>query len=119
MDAVTYPDASTIEVIEQHLIPVRVQITSEPALAGKFKVRYTPTVIVLDGDGSERQRTVGFLPPAEFIPALLLGIGKSLYFGNRFKQASRVLDRLLVNYPDSRWASEASNLKRAGDKRAS
>lgn len=119
MDTVTYPDAATVEVIAQNLIAMRVQVGSEPELANRFKVQYTPTVVVLDGDGVEHQRTVGFLSPAEFIPSLLLGIGKSHYFNNRFKLASRVLRQLLENYPDSRWSNEASNLKRAGDKRAS
>lgn len=119
MDTVTYPDASTVDVIDQYLIAVRVQIGSEQALANRFKVQYTPTVVVLDGDGVEHQRTIGFLPPAEFIPSLLLGIGKSHYFNNRFKKASQTLHRLLADYPDSRWSHEASNLKRAGDKRVS
>ncbi len=119
MDTVTYPDASTVEVIDQNLIAMRVQIGSNPVLANRFKVQYTPTVIVLDGDGVERQRTVGFLPPEEFVPSLLLGIGKSHYFNDRFKQASEALRQLLENYADSRWSYEASNLKRAGDKRAS
>jgi len=119
MDTVTYPDAATVEVIDKNFIAMRVQIGSEPVLANRFKVQYTPTVVVLDGEGVEHQRTVGFLPPAEFIPGLLLGIGKSHYFNNRFKQASRALHQLLADYPDSRWSYEASNLKRAGDKRVS
>ena len=119
MDTVTYPDASTVETIDRNLIAVRVQIGSEPGLPNRFKIQYTPTVVILDGDGVERQRTVGFLPPAEFIPSLLLGVGKSHYFNDRFKFASQALSQLLESYPDSRWSSEAASLKRAGDKRAS
>jgi len=119
MDTVTYPDAATVEVIADNLIAMRVQVSSEPVLANRFMVQYTPTVVVLDGEGVERQRTVGFLPPAEFIPSLLLGIGKSHYFNNRFKLANQALGQLLESYPDGRWSYEASNLKRAGDKRAS
>jgi thioredoxin-related protein len=119
MDTVTYPDAGTVDLINDNLIAIRVHVASESALANRFTIRYTPTIVTLDEDGVEQQRTVGFLPPSEFIPALLLGIGKSHYAHNRFTMSSRVLSRLMANYPQSQWAREAENLKRASDKRSS
>ena len=119
MDTVTYPDAGTIDLIDDNLIAIRVHVASEPALAKRFTIQYTPTIVTLDEDGVEQQRTVGFLAPSEFIPALLLGIGKSHYGHNRLRMANRALQRLMADYPQSRWTREAENLKRAADKKAS
>ncbi len=74
MDAVTYPNAAVIEYIEQNLVPLKVPHDQQP-LAGDFNVKWTPTLVVLDQEGKEHHRTVGFLDPEEFIPSLLLGIG--------------------------------------------
>jgi thioredoxin-related protein len=118
MDTVTYPDPATVQMVHDYLIAVRVQIRSEPVLAQKFAVQYTPTVVTLDEDGIERHRSVGFLPPQEFVPSILLGIGKAYYEKRRFNKAGAALGRLLSMYPESRWVMEASNLKRAADKLA-
>lgn len=116
MDAGTYPDPAIVKLVHGHLIAVRVQIQSNPVLAQRFAVQYTPTVVILDEDGKEHHRSVGALPPQDFIPSLLLGIGKAHYENRRFKRSGKVLAELLSAYPQSRWTAEASNLKRAADK---
>lgn len=118
MDAVTYPDPATVRLFHDHLVAVRAQVRSEPVLAQKFAVRYTPTVVILDEEGIERHRSIGFLPPQEFVPSMLLGIGKAYYEKRRFEKAATVLGRLLSAYPQSSFVSEAANLKRAADKLA-
>jgi thioredoxin-related protein len=118
MDAVTYSDPAMVQFAQDNLIAIRANVRSDSVLADRFGIRYTPTIIILDGEGVERDRTVGFVSPNEFIPALLLGIGKSHYENGRFKEASRALEELLSEYSQSRWAGEAANLKRAADKRA-
>lgn len=118
MDTVTYPDQATVQMVRDYLIAVRVQIHSETVLAQRFAIRYTPSVVILDEDGVERHRSVGFLTPQEFVPSMLLGIGKAYYERRRFKKAGAALGRLLSVYPQSRWVTEAANLKRAADKLA-
>jgi len=76
MDAVSYPNPKVIEFVENNLIAVKVLIDSQP-LPKKFRVQWTPTLVLLDAEGEEHNRTVGFLPPEELLPSLLLGIGKS------------------------------------------
>jgi tetratricopeptide (TPR) repeat protein len=110
MDAVTYPNESVIEFIQKYMIPLRVAFDAQP-LSTDFNLKWTPTLITLDADGKEHQRTVGFLPPEELIPSLMLGIAKSYFDRERFSEALSALDKLLTGYPKSDSAPEAIYLQ--------
>ncbi len=86
---------------------VPLQVLADKPLAEEFKVKWTPTIIVLDRLGKEHHRTVGFFPPEEFIPNLLLGMGKIDFDGDRFDDAILSFDGLLTEYPKSNAAPEA------------
>ena len=65
---------------------------------------------MLDEDGREQHRTVGFLPPEEFVPELMLAIAK-IYLQNGKPVKARVfLERILAEYPRSKSVSIASEL---------
>jgi Outer membrane lipoprotein len=106
MDAVTYPNPAVIEFIEKHMIPVLVAYDAQP-LAKDFNIQWTPTLITLDPGGKEHHRSVGFLPPQEFIPAQMLGMAKGHFDLEQFEEAIAILDRLLVGYPQSDSTPEA------------
>jgi hypothetical protein len=110
MDAVTYPNDRVIEFIQKNMIPLRVAFDAQ-TLATQFNLKWTPTLITLDADGKEHQRTVGFLPPEELIPSLMLGITKSHFDRVRFSEALSTLDKLLKDYPKSDSAPEAIYLQ--------
>jgi outer membrane protein assembly factor BamD (BamD/ComL family) len=80
-------------------------------LAKDFNVTWTPTLVSLDQNGKEHHRTVGFLPPAELIPSLLLGIAKSYLDTGRFSESLASLDKILSDYPKSKAAPEAVFLR--------
>jgi tetratricopeptide (TPR) repeat protein len=107
MDAVSYPNPKVIEFVENNLIAVKVLIDSQP-LPKKFRVQWTPTLVLLDAEGEEHNRTVGFLPPEELSPSLLLGIGKSHFDHDEFDKAENTFQRLLVEYPKSDSSAEAA-----------
>jgi len=111
MDTVTYPDPRTVDLLTLYMIAVRVNTSSSDPLLRRFPIQYTPTEIVLDADGIERHRTVGFHPPEEFIPELLLGIGKAAVHAGRYSRALALLDKVLLNYPSSKASSEARQLR--------
>ncbi|HTY25559.1 MAG TPA: thioredoxin fold domain-containing protein [Desulfomonilaceae bacterium] len=113
MDTVTYPDPKTAEFVNRFMIPFRANTQSHANLAGRYGIQYTPTIITLDGEGKEHYRTVGFLPAQEFIPALMLGIGKAYFSQNLIKKALTMLDKLLAEFPGSKVATEANTLKQA------
>jgi len=106
MGKVTYPDPRVANFISENMIPIQVLYDVQP-LATDFNVKWTPTIITLDANGKEHHRTVGFLPPEELIPALLLGIGKSYFENEQFDQAISSFDKLLKDYPKSDAAPEA------------
>ncbi len=106
MDAVTYPNKNVIEFVDRNMIPVRVG-SDERQLFNEFKIRFTPTLITLDASGTERQRTVGFMPPEELIPSLTLGIGKAHLERGEFTQAIPRFEKVVSEYPKSASAPEA------------
>ncbi len=110
MDAVTYPDKKVIAFITKNIIPLRVPYNAVP-LSKDFNVKWTPTLVVLDASGEEHYRTVGFLPPEELIPSLLLGIAKVHFELDQFKDAIPNLEKILKDYPKSGAAPEAVYLR--------
>jgi tetratricopeptide (TPR) repeat protein len=107
MDAVSYPHPKVIEFFAKNLVAVRVLINSQP-LPKKFKVHWTPTLVLLDEQGEEHNRTVGFLPPDELLPSLLLGIGKSYFDREQLAEAEQTFQQLLTAYPRSDSSAEAA-----------
>jgi len=110
MGAVTYPNEKVVEFILKNLIPVQVKSDAQP-IATDFNVKWTPTLITLDPEGKEHHRSVGFLPPEELVPSLLLGIAKCYFDRDRFAEALASLDKLLADYPKSDAAPEAIFLR--------
>ncbi len=110
MDAVSYPNKNVIEFITNALISLRVRSDAQP-LATDFSVKWTPTLVILDMDGKEHHRTVGFLSPEELIPSLLLGIAKVHFDLNAFKEALSNLEKILSDFSKSSAAPEAIYLK--------
>jgi hypothetical protein len=110
MDAVTYPNAEVAEFVSKNVIPLRLRFDAEP-LAKDYSVKWTPTLILLDASGKEHSRTVGFLPPDELIPSLLLGIGKVYFDQDQFSLSIPFLDKVIFDYPKSGPAAEAVFLR--------
>ena len=106
MDTVTYPQQSVVAFIEHNFVPLRVGSDTQP-LASDFAVTWTPTLVILDPQGKEHHRTVGFFDAEALIPSLLLGLGKVEYDSNKFKEALGYLEKLLAEYPESDSAPEA------------
>jgi hypothetical protein len=106
MDAVTYPDTKVSKFVTDAMIPLRVPADSE-ALATDFTLRWTPVLIILDTDGKEHSRTVGFLAPEEFIPTILLGMAKTYFDLRQFDASIKNLEVIIDEYPQSFAAPEA------------
>ncbi len=109
MGAVTYPDSKVVDFINANLIPI--QVKSDSALAKDFNVTWTPTVVILDQNGKEHHRTVGFLSPQELIPSLLLGIARVYFDAEMFDKCLATTEKVIFEYPKSKAAPEAVFLK--------
>lgn len=110
MDAVTYPDTTVSNFLNERMIPIRVPHSAEP-FAIAYNVHWTPTLLTLDAIGKEHHRILGFLPPEELVPALLLGIAKMHFDLEENTQTISILDKLLATYAKSAAAPEAVYLR--------
>ena len=106
MDAVAYIDPAVTTFINENLVPVRLQ-ASDPVFGPKFRVKWTPSLLVLDAEGAEHYRTLGFYPPHDLIPSLLLGMGKAKFNLPDRPEACRYFQRVIEDHPASSLAPEA------------
>jgi len=105
MDAVTYPNEKVINFINEKVIPL--QVNSDHKLATDLNVTWTPSLLILDQDGNEHQRTVGFMAPEELIPSILLGIGNAHFNKNEFTEALECYRVILADYSKCDTVPEA------------
>lgn len=106
MDAVAYPDSAVVKFVRENLVPLRIP-SDDPELGRRFKVKWTPSLLILEPDGSEQYRTLGFYPPQELIPSLLLGMGKAFFNRPDRKAASGCFEGIIREFPNSSMAPEA------------
>ena len=73
----------------------------------RYGVKWTPTIIILDEDGDEHHRFIGFLQPEDFIAQMTLGKGKLAFNLDNFDQAIQCFQEILVGYPKTDADPEA------------
>ena len=80
-------------------------------LSKEFTVKWTPTHIILDTKGKEHSRNVGFVPPGEMIPLLILGMAKTCCDLDDLDQAIADFDQIIETFPRTHSAPEAVYLR--------
>lgn len=113
MDTVTYPDPRTVEFVNDWTIGLRVDVKYQRDLAMEFQIQYTPTLVILDGDRKEAHRSVGFHPPNQLLPELMVVAAQAHYRQSRFRKALKLAQKVLTEYPRSTWAAEATKIEAA------
>ena len=73
----------------------------------RYNIKWTPTILVLDADGDEHHRFVGFLPPEDFVGQVILGKGKAEFNVDYFEHAIQCFQEILIQYPKTEAAPEA------------
>jgi tetratricopeptide (TPR) repeat protein len=106
MGAVTYPNEKVAKFIDYNFVPVQIEISNKD-LVDKFKIAWTPAIILLDTEGNETHREVGFLPPEEFIPAFIVAKGNWYLEQEQYDRAMEMYNEALQSYPYSAAAAEA------------
>ena len=74
----------------------------------RFKVDWTPTVLIVDSDGTELHRIEGFLPADEFLGQLQLGFGHAQFTKGDFAGAERHFRDVCEQLPGTDAAAEAT-----------
>jgi hypothetical protein len=109
LNAVTYSDAQVIETITARFVPVQIN-TQEAAgqpLVQRFYQVWTPDLRVVSSDGVDLYRWNGYLPPAEFVPQLLVAQAQTLLRLQDEPGAAAVYRQVLERFPTSAVAPEA------------
>jgi thioredoxin family protein/tetratricopeptide repeat protein len=110
-----------IRVIERETAPVMINVSESKALAEKYCVEWTPTIVIADEKGEELERWVGYLPAEDFIPELMLATGLADFHLGRLDEAIGEFEQLINQYPKSEFVPEAeyflgvSKFKKEGD----
>ena len=98
MGTVTYPNAGVAKFVDLNFVPVQVEVSNKE-LMGKYNVSWTPTILVLDADGKEHYRSVGFLQPDVFIATFELGRARYYLDQEQFAEARALLEELIERCP--------------------
>ncbi len=106
MGAVTYPDERVAKFLSLNFVPVQLQ-SSNTAMMQKFAVSWTPTLIVLDADGREHFRGVGFFTPDDMIATFLAAKGRWALGTDQLAEARALFEEVISCYPDKEAAAEA------------
>jgi len=86
---------------------VKAHIKEHPAWFHRFDAVWTPTVLLLDGDGKERTRIEGYLPKDDFVAALESGLGRIAFVQKKYTDAERWYDGVLSRFRHSHSAPGA------------
>lgn len=106
MGAVTYPSEAVARFVDYNFIPVQIQV-SNTALMQKYAVSWTPTILVLDADGQEHFRSVGFLAPEEFIATFQVGKGRYFLDTEQYPEAQAMFEEVISQRPEADAVPEA------------
>jgi TolA-binding protein len=106
-----YPDPRVVAAVDSQFVPVRAHVKENQEefqrLGAKYDAQWTPTILILDGEGQERHRIEGFLPADDFLSQLALGAAKAAFSAGDFQRAERLFEDVLQKHPRTDAAPEA------------
>ena len=70
-------------------------------------MQWTPTILIVDGEGVERHRIEGFLPVDDFLSQLALGDAHAAFKRNEYTTAEREFREVANQFRETDAASEA------------
>ena len=105
----TYSESQVIDTITARFVPVQIntqEATGQP-LVQRFAQVWTPDLRVVSPAGVDLYRWNGYLPPAEFVPQLLVAQAQTLLRLQDEPGAAGVYREVLERFPTSAVAPEA------------
>ena len=106
MGTVTYPNEEVIQFVHENAIPLQLPADHVP-LSADYLCEWTPCLLILDQNGKEHYRGIGFFPPPEFMPFILLGLAWADFNTRDYKSAIAHLEIIEKTYRTSNAAPEA------------
>lgn len=109
MNTGPYSDEKVRKFLQEQFIPLRSECfwdkPTEPMQ--RFGIKWTPTFLVLDPDGKEHHRFVGYVPSDDLIASLGLGKGKIFYDTDRMAEAIMRFQTVIDRHPNAGATPEA------------
>lgn len=102
-----FQNDAVIRVVERETAPVMINVDESKALADKYCVEWTPTIVIADEKGEELERCVGYLPPEDLIPQIMVSTALADFHLGRLDEAIGEFEQLIDQYPKSEFAPEA------------
>jgi Tetratricopeptide repeat len=106
-----YPDERVVKLVQDNFIPARVHVKEQPEdfrrLGQRYNAQWTPTLLIIDPEGTERHRVEGFLPVEDILAQLTLGLAHSAFARQRWDEAERRFREVLDRFPNTESAPEA------------
>jgi len=70
-------------------------------------VQWTPTLLILDPEGTQRRRFEGYLPADEFLAQLHIGLAHAAFSRKQWEEAERRYRQVVEQFPTTEAAPEA------------
>jgi hypothetical protein len=106
-----YTDDRVKELVSGRFVPVRVHVRHNKdewqRLSAQYGVQWTPTVLVVDPDGTERHRIEGFLPADDFLSQVELGLAHAAFKRAEYGKAEAAFRDVARKYSKTDAAPEA------------
>ena len=99
---------SVVDSINDHFVPLVFEVSEMPKFAEHYNIEWTPTFIVADMGGHEHYRWEGYLPEDDYLAHVTMGLARLALKKGEYKEAERRLDEMLIKFPLSDLAAEAS-----------
>lgn len=111
MDTVTYPDAQVEQAIDQHFVPLKIDMLARhpdfKAASLNQRVIWAPTIIFTDAAHRELRRYVGWLPPRSFLAELALVRALADFNRGQFEPARQGFQTILETFQGTSLEPEA------------
>jgi TolA-binding protein len=106
---VTYSEPTVADTIKTHFVPVQINTQEQAArsMIECFHQVWTPDLRILSTQGMELYHWMGYLPPFEFLPQLLVAQGYACLALEDPTGAAEVYRQVLERFPTSAVAPEA------------
>jgi hypothetical protein len=102
-----YPDSRVADFINAQFVPVKIDVRKNPKAMDRFGALWTPTIAVLDPEGTERYRFEGYLPVEDYLAQVTLGLGQVALAMKDWVAAEAWFHAVVEKYPNSEAAPEA------------
>jgi hypothetical protein len=95
------------DFIHREFIPIEAHIKERASYFHRFGVLWTPTILIMDGEGHEIRRNEGYLPKSEFMAWLEMALARIAFLQKKWADAERIYARIAENHPETSPAPEA------------